>query len=378
MNRFDDIRPYNDSEINAAMNRIAADPLFPLLSSYVFPDRSTEDVMQLIKSISTIHDFQMKVMFAANKRIISNSITELSYSGLENIDPTVSHVFISNHRDIMLDASLLQSIFTDNGLETTEITFGANLMQGQLVIDVGKSNKMFRVERPGNNIREFFKASEHLSDYIRATITRKHNSIWIAQRNGRTKDGMDRTDQGLINMFRLSAPQDKAKSISELNIIPVAVSYEWEPCDFLKAEELHLRNQGPYVKKQGEDLGSIISGITERKGRVHIHVCKPISIEELRPYNCLNSSEFNKQIAALLDSRICPGYKLWPNNYIAHDILHATRQFSDHYTDAEESAFLAHFDRLQQIHPDFGEVRHILLGIYANPVDSMSYFNRLS
>lgn len=376
MERFDDIRPYYDSEINAAMKRIVANPLFPLLSSYVFPDREVSEVKEMIGSISTINDFQIKVMYAANKRIIANSIRELSFSGLENVDPAMSYVFISNHRDIMLDASLLQLILVDNNIETSEITFGANLMQGQMVIDVGKSNKMFRVERPGNNIREFLKASVHLSDYIRTTITGKHNSIWIAQRNGRTKDGIDRTDQGIINMFRLSGPKDKAQSMAELNLLPMAVSYEWEPCDFRKAEELWFRSQGPYVKKPGEDLESIIAGITEPKGRVHFHVCKPLSFEELEPYADLNSREFNRQIATLIDGRICPNYKLWPNNYIAHDILHESRQYSRNYSGSEEAAFRSHLEALRQKHADYSEVERILLGIYANPVDSLTLFSK--
>ena len=177
-------------------------------------------------------------------------------------------MYLSNHRDIMLDASLLQNALLMNGFDTTEITFGANLMQGQLVIDIGKSNKMFRVERPGGSIREFYKASMHLSEYIRHTIVEKKQSVWIAQRNGRTKDGKDRTDQGIINMFRMSS-EGKSTSLSQLNLLPVSVSYEWEPCDILKTLELYAKRQGPYLKKPGEDLNSILTGILQPKGRVH-------------------------------------------------------------------------------------------------------------
>ena len=202
---YSDIRPYYDNEIPQAMSRISENSMFPVLASYVFPDKPTEQVRDMVSSISTIADFQRKVMFHANERIIAKSITEFTFDGMENIENSRSYVYLSNHRDIMLDASLLQNALLMNGFDTTEITFGANLMQGQLVIDIGKSNKMFRVERPGGSIREFYKASMHLSDYIRHTIVEKKQSVWIAQRNGRTKDGKDRTDQGIINMFRMSS-----------------------------------------------------------------------------------------------------------------------------------------------------------------------------
>ena len=260
---FDDIRPYYDSEIPAAMKRIADAPLFPVLASFVFPDRPLEEVRDLVRSFSNTYEFQSGVMYHANRKIIDNSIDEFTYGGLENIDKNRRYVYLSNHRDIMLDASLLQNVLVDNGLDTAEITFGANLMQGELVIDIGKSNKMFKVERPGGSIREFYKASKHLSDYIRHAITEKRQSVWIAQRNGRTKDGLDHTDQGIINMFRMSYDGDKVCSLAELGILPVSVSYEWEPCDVLKTLELYARSKGPYVKREGEDLNSILTGILQ-------------------------------------------------------------------------------------------------------------------
>ncbi|MGN1221059.1 MAG: acyltransferase, partial [Candidatus Cryptobacteroides sp.] len=292
---FSDIRPYYDNEIPQAMSRISENPMFPVLASYVFPDKPTEQVREMVGNISTIADFQRKVMFHANERIIAQSISEFTFDGMENIGKSCNYVYLSNHRDIMLDASLLQNALVMNGFDTTEITFGANLMQGQLVIDIGKSNKMFRVERPGGSIREFYKASMHLSDYIRHTIVEKKQSVWIAQRNGRTKDGIDRTDQGIINMFRMSS-EGKSTSLSELNLLPVSVSYEWEPCDILKTLELYARRQGPYIKKPGEDLNSILTGILQPKGRVHFHICEPISELDMEPYNKLSSNDFNKKV----------------------------------------------------------------------------------
>ena len=363
-NRFDDIRPYRDEEIGAAMQRISESSLFPILASYVFPDRTIDQVREMVRSIGNIHDFQRKVMYEANLRIIRNSISEFTCSGIENLEVGKSYLFLSNHRDIMLDASLLQNVLVDNGFETSEITFGANLMQGELVIDVGKSNKMFRVERPGGSRREFYKASKHLSEYIRHTLKDKNESVWIAQRNGRTKDGNDRTDQGIINMFRMGGPADKVQSIAELNIVPVAVSYEWEPCDKLKAAELYASMDGAYVKRDGEDLNSVLTGILQPKGRVHFHICKPLEADDIKQYEGLLSNDFNKQIASAVDMRICSTYRLWPNNYIAYDMLEGLDTHMDKYTEEEKVKFQTHIGGVE------GKTREILLGIYANPVKS--------
>lgn len=380
-NMFEDIRPYNDSEISSAMSRIVDNPYFPKLASFVFPHHSTHEIREMVLGIDNIDDFQYKVMHQANLRIIEESISEFTYSGLERIDPKCNYLYVSNHRDIMLDASLLQSVFINKSISTTEITFGANLMKGQLVIDVGKSNKMFKVERPGGSIKEFYKSSKHLSEYIRMTLQDKKESVWIAQRNGRTKDGIDRTDQGIINMFRMSFEGDKVNAIADLNIVPVAVSYEWEPCDLLKVMELYISNhhKGTYVKKEGEDLNSILTGIVQFKGKVHFSICEPISLSDLTPYAGLQSSEFNRKVAGLIDKRICTEYVLTANNYIAHDILSESDKYSSLYTDEEYERFIKHIDSLNAYEDscDVNEMKQILLGIYANPVDSRNYFSQL-
>lgn len=373
---FDDIRPYRDAEIKPAMCRIAEHKAFPTLASFVFPESSQEEVGALLRSIDGTCDFQKKVMYQVNRRIIQDSITEFTYGGVTDIERNRNYVYLSNHRDIMLDASLLQNVLVDNGLDTTEITFGANLMQDELVVDIGKANKMFRVERPGGNIRAFYRASKHLSDYIHHEVVERGQSVWIAQCNGRTKDGVDRTDQGVINMFRLGGPEDKVKSIAELNLLPVAVSYEWEPCDILKTFELYARRRGPYVKKEGEDLVSILTGIRQPKGRVHFQICPPITEAELVAYAAIPSGDFNKQVARLVDRRICTRYRLWANNFIAHDLLTETSAYSEHYSREQKDAFLARLTHLEEGASacDLNELRTIFLGIYAHPVDSAHIF----
>ena len=376
MNKFDDIRPYTDEEIPDAMQRIVASTSFPLVASYVFPERTLDDVRKELLTYKTIRDFQMGVMYWANKQIMKRSISDFTYGGLGQLSTNTNYLYVSNQRDIMLDASLMQNVLTDNGFDTCEITFGANLMQGQMVIDVGKSNKMFRVERPGGSVKEFYKASLHLSDYIRTVITEKKQSVWIAQRNGRTKDGIDRTDQGIIKMFGMSRTDDKVKSLAQLNIVPVAVSYEWESCDILKTIELYERRQGPYIKKPGEDLNSILTGITQPKGRVHIEFCKPITEDELKQLGECTSCEFNKNVAELIDRRICSAYRLTPNNYIAHDMLYGTSEYANMYSQEQKAEFIAYMKQLEkyEMDCDVEALVNIFLDIYSNPVDSKKHF----
>lgn len=376
--KFDDIRPFYEEEIPAAMQRIADSTSFPLLASYVYPNVNIEIVRKQLKSYTRTQDFQHEVMRMVNEQVIAKSTTGFTYNGIEKLSPNKRYLFVSNHRDIMLDASLLQYVLYKNGHETSEITFGANLMQGQLVTDIGKANKMFRVERPGGSVREFYKASIHLSEYIRYTIVEKNQSVWIAQRNGRTKDGTDRTDQGIINMFGMSKRDNKVQALAELNIVPISISYEWESCDILKALELYATRQGPYIKKPGEDLNSILTGITQPKGHVHIEFCDEIKPEELRAFDNLPSGDFNRSVASLIDERICRAYHLTANNYIAHDLRYRNREYANFYSEKQKEAFIKHIESLRQYEEicDIDALTDILLGIYSNPIESKNKFSK--
>lgn len=369
--KFDDIRPYYEEEIPAAMQRIADSDVFPLLASFVYPSESLDDIRKRICSFQTIREFQHDTMRCVNEQIIARSITDFSVSGLENLSPKEHYLFVSNHRDIMLDASLLQYYFVINGFETTEITFGANLMMHPVVIDVGKSNKMFKVARPGGDIKDFYRNSMHLSEYIRFTIKEKGESVWIAQRNGRTKNGIDQTDQGIIKMFCMSEPKDKIKALSELHIVPISISYEWESCDILKALELYESQYTRYTKKPGEDLNSILTGILQPKGCVHIELCKPITIDELSVYENQTNNDYHKSVAKLIDSRINAAYRLYPNNYIAHDLLYGNTKYSKKYTDEQYNAFLQRLSKLDKYDTcDLERLKEIFMGIYSNPIDN--------
>ena len=369
--KFDDIRPYYDDEIPAAMKRIAASDTFPLLASYAFPDRKVEEVRAMVEGLRTVDEFQTKVMWFVNEQIVKRSMTSYTVSGIEALNPSGQYLFVSNHRDIMLDASVLQNILHAHGFETSEITFGANLMCTPLVIDIGRSNKMFRVER-GGNMKEFYQSSVHLSEYIRHVITEKHQSVWIAQRNGRTKDGNDATDQGIVKMFGISKRDDKIKALSELHIVPLSISYEWETCDYMKALELYQSRYEKYVKKQGEDLSSILSGITSFKGNVHLSFCPMITEDDLRQFDSLTSIEYNREVARLMDERIFSGYKLTPNNFIAHDIRFGKHEFlGTKYSEEQKERFVFHMSKLDKYDVEEPEIlRDIFLGIYSNPVDN--------
>jgi len=368
--KFDDIRPYRDNEIPAAMKRIAESKYFPAIAEFAYPNQNIEEVRKIITNYTDIRDFQDGAMSAFNTRVMAQTIEKFTYCGVEHLNPTKSYLFVSNHRDIVLDSMLLQFILHTEGFRTTEVTFGSNLMSSQLIIDIGRSNKMFKVMR-GENPRDFYKTSLHLSEYIRHAIVDRGESIWIAQRNGRTKNGNDCTDQGILKMFGMSGSKDVAQSLGELNIVPVAISYQWEPCDFFKTRELYLsRNGAKYVKEKNEDLTSVLTGIKQLKGNVHISICEPLRQEELQMLtNEKLSNDFYKSVAGLIDQRIYSGYKLCDTNYIAHDLRSNANTYVAHYTPQRKEQFLQRYNQvLEKLEEDKEIVGQLFLSIYANPV----------
>jgi hypothetical protein len=369
---FDDLRPYLQPEIAPAMQRIAGSEYFPVMSQFIFPGKDVEEIRGMVSQIRTTCEFQAQVMYYFNQSVLDKSADRFTFEGLEHLDPEKSYLFISNHRDIMLDSSLMQFILHSNGFRTTEISFGNNLMSSQLLIDIGKSNKMYTVIR-GGNLRDFYTNSLHLSNYLRHTITGKNESVWIAQRSGRTKDGNDATDQGIIKMFCMSDPSDPVRSIGELRLTPVAISYQIEPCDMLKTRELYQSRDGrKYVKQPGEDLNSVLTGVTQQKGHIHISICEPLREEELASIVPAHPNEFHKKVATLIDRRIYKGYKLYNTNYIAHDIRSGRDTYAAHYTQEEKDRFLSRYEQvLHQIEGDRHTLQSIYLGIYANPVDKL-------
>jgi hypothetical protein len=368
---FDDLRPYCEEEIAPAMQRIAGHEYFPLLAGYVFPGRDTEEIRRMVKQITTTDQFQLQVMKAVNEEVIRRSIRRFSFDGFDRLDRRRRYLFISNHRDIMLDATLFQYALYRVGHRSSEITFGSNLMSSQLAIDIGKSNKMFKVVR-GGSIKDFYTNLLHLSRYIRHTLCEKRESVWIAQRNGRTKDGNDATDPALVKMLCMSAPDvSPARALAELHIVPVVVSYQWETCDVLKAVELYRSRTEKYVKQPGEDINSILTGIMQPKGDVHIVAGTLLTEDILASFDGASNNRFCKQAAAWISSQIVSNYRLTCNNYIARDLRSGDSRYAAHYTQAEKDCFVAHCSAIEAVSvTDRNALRDIFLGIYANPTDA--------
>jgi hypothetical protein len=241
-------------------------------------------------------------------------------------------------------------------------------MRPQIVVDIGKINKMFKIVR-GGTIREIFVNSLKVSEYMRYAITEKHESTWIAQRNGRTKDGADRTEIAVLKMFAMSSKKPFSDNLAELNITPIAVSYEYEPCDFLKTREIYISRRQTYKKSPNEDLNSILTGIKQFKGQAHFAICDTLSEKELCECAELPHSEQFRALAEIIDKRIFANYKLWKTNYIAHDILQKTDDFAEFYTKEDKEKFVEYMIRgLNKIDGEQEELQDIFLRIYANSV----------
>jgi 1-acyl-sn-glycerol-3-phosphate acyltransferase len=374
--QFDDIRSFNDDEIPAAMEYFINDETSISMAKLVFPDKSVAEIQDVLRSIKTTEEFQRIMMTRFVRLIEATTMKGVETQGFERLDKNKAYLFTGNHRDITLDAFILQMYMFEHGLDTCNIGYGSNLILNKTIDVFGKSNKMFRVER-SQNIRELAQNSQHLSDYIRYLI-RDNKSVWIAQRNGRTKDGNDKTDHGLINMFSMSGDRkDYVANLSELNITPIATSYEYEPCAMMKARESYIKERdGVYVKKPMEDMDSIVSGIRKKKGMMTITICPTITCDDLKPYEGAEKHEIVKAVADMIDKRIYANYRLYPNNYIASDWLSGTSTFKKYYTKEEEDVFKAYCDKIfSKLYEELGSeaekrFTEILLGIYAIPVEN--------
>ena len=373
---YGDIRPYNDDEIPAALERIVNDPFFVPAVNFAFPDADMERIREVVRTCKTVDQMQQRVMISIIKRIIETTIDNFTQSGVDRVEKGKGYLYISNHRDITLDSFLLQYTLFINGLPTTATTLGDNLLRSQFIIDICRINRAVRVIRKTDEIspREFLQNSQHLAEYIRWYIS-QGKSMWISQRNGRTKDGIDATDQGVLKMVSLGGPNDFVENFSEINIAPIAISYQYEPCDIKKAIETTVTLMGgSYQKGKNEDVNSILYGIRMPKGDVNITICEPITREELEECGKLPKAEAYRLLKEIVDKRIYKNYKLHATNYIAHDLLHNESRYAIHYTAEAVALFkgrMAQADaRFVEAGIDLDTAREVYLGIYANPVDT--------
>jgi hypothetical protein len=368
---FEDIRPYYDHEAYERLQKIIKDPLFMRLVNYLWPEMTFEEVLKKAERVNTAMGFQKEFMHPAIRTIVERSSDGLTCEGFEHLDPNQAYLFIANHRDILLDSAILQILLVEHGFATSEITFGDNLMEEGFITDFGKLNRMFTVLREGTG-RELYDISKKLSAYIRHTITEKKVSVWIAQRNGRTKDGIDQTQTGLLKMLNISGEESFAKNFSALKIVPLTVSYEYEPCDFLKVQEAYLSSlHTKYIKAPGEDLNSIITGATVSKGRIHMVVGKPLTDELNKFESVVNENDRIKQLTSLIDQQIYQNYQLWPVNYIAADLVDQTQQYTSFYTPQEKDQFLKYIDqKIAKLQGDRETLSNLFLRMYSNPLKS--------
>lgn len=368
MQKFDHIRPFYDSEVNEALRSVINHPMMKALMSFTFPEMSEEEWKAQLLRTHSKRDFQANFIYHAIHMILQKSSEGLSTSGFENLEPHTSYLYISNHRDIILDTSLLNVTLLEKGLTMTASAIGDNLVQKPFLLTLSRLNRNFLVQR-GLSPRELLQSSKLMSEYMYHLIRRENRSVWIAQREGRTKDGNDATQQGVLKMLTMANEgQPLTEFFRKLKIVPVSISYEYDPTDALKMPQLLAKaNDEVYVKEKNEDFNNLLSGIIGQKKRIHLHVGKVIDAE-LDDIAALTDNA-NKQIQALtqvLDEAIIKGYKLWPTNYIAYDLMHGSTQFADRYTEKEKQVFERRLE--MRIDEDNKILRDGFLAMYANPV----------
>lgn len=371
---FDSICPYNDAEAVEALNKVANHPGVLAISGYLFPDEPVMYLRNALKSVHSIDEFQEIVMNRAVTTCMDQTVHNFSYDGISYLKGQKGkYLLMSNHRDIILDPAITQVVLFRNGIPMTEICVGDNLIkQSKTVEHLLRSNRMIKVIR-GISARELYLSSQILSRYIRETITSGKSAIWLAQRQGRTKDGIDTTEQGLLKMLDMSGTKTFQENFQELNIVPLSISYEFEPCDVRKAREILISRTSKYVKSKTEDLHSIAIGIRQKKGDVHLNIGLPLTAEEIEMASKCDKNDRYQAIRHAVDKRVIAGYHLWRTNYIAYDLVNNTTKYSDLYT-KEDVEMFAHYTEHQldkvERKLDRDELRKIFRGIYANPVVS--------
>ena len=372
LTEFESISPYTDEQASEALGKLADYPAVAQASRYFFPEESPDFLKNVLKQIKTIDQFQVLVMQRFVRWVLEHTAKNFSYDGISNIDPNKKFLALSNHRDIIMDPAITQLVLHTNGIPMTEIAVGDNLITNEAIEYLIRSNRMIKVVR-GISARELYLSSQLLSKYIRLNITEQRSSIWLAQRQGRTKNGYDVTEQGLLKMLDMSGTGDFQSNFEALNIIPMSISYEYEPCDILKARETVISRKHKYVKAEGEDFNSIMVGIMQPKGNVHLNIGKPLTSEEIAAATQCDKNDRYQLIRHAVDIRVIEGYRLWKNNYIAYDILNHSFRYSEKYTAADVETFVAYMEKqLDTVEPTLNreDLRKHFLEIYANPVVS--------
>lgn len=376
---FNDIAPFDDGpDFHQHVARLVSEPQFQHAVKWVLPGVDYQEFANTLLECHNQADFQMKVMLPFLVKLEQATTGGITLDGIDNYEPDKSYVLISNHRDIVLDAAFLNLVLVRGGRTTCEVAIGNNLLIMPWIDELVRINKSFIVKRD-TGVRGALEAARHLSAYIHYCITSKHQSLWIAHREGRAKDSNDRTQEGLIKMLTLGGSERSAiDSIRRINLLPVSISYEFDPNDYLKAKEFLCKRRDPNFKKsQHDDLLSMETGILQQKGRVHFSLTECINPElDMLPAD-LNRSEACSRVCEIVDRHIHCNYHIFPINYVAHDLLLGEHRFADLYTEADVDAVneriarqLAKVD-LPDITPDeMNFMREMVLTMYANPLSN--------
>ena len=323
--RFHDIRPLLDSEVPETIERLVTNEGFRRAVEPIMKPLSWEQFSGLMKGCNSKYDFQARLVYPLMKQLIDKTTAGLSGSGWNNIEEEKSYLFISNHRDIVLDAAFFNILLFDKELQTTEIAIGDNLLIYPWIVDLVRLNKSFIVKR-GVSVRQMLEVSKQLSSYIHHTVTRRQQSVWIAQREGRAKDSDDKTQGGLLKMFTLYNNANPLESLRQLHVVPLSISYEYDPCDYLKAKEFQLKRDQPgYKKTQADDIENMATGITGYKGRVSFRLGKCINDALGNIPAETGRNEVLGQAASLIDNEIYRNYTFFPINYVAYDRMTGSR-----------------------------------------------------
>ncbi len=364
---FESIRPYQDHEIPQVFERLKKETAFLELIGFLYPQLPPARFLDMLLQIKTIRQFQQDIIRPYVQAVIDNTTQGVTSEGLDRLDPNKAYLYISNHRDIILDPAILNVILFGNGFDTTEIAIGDNLLIFPWITDLVKLNRTFIVNR-NLPVRQIMESSTRLSAYIRHTISHTGHSIWIAQREGRSKDGNDRTQLSLLKMLNISGESTMSDNFKELNIVPVSISYEYDPCDYLKAREFqHKRDNPDFVKTKDDDLKHMGTGLRGRKGRVHYVFGEPLDYE----LDVLNENDDLNLLAGIIDRHVHDNFHLWPGNLVAWDMLNNSTEYNNSYTAEEKEVFVSYLEEhLSRTEGDRDFLKKTMLEMYANPVEN--------
>lgn len=367
---FNDIRCFDDSEVAVYLPKLLAEPTVQQVLGMLLGPELMQKMQQAAPSLQTVYDFQSTYIIGLLKALMAKTTAGVQLLGAEKLDKSAAYLFMTNHRDIVLDSAFLNAMLFFNGFQTTQIGIGNNLLIKPWIEWAVRLNKSFVVRRDGG-VREQLLISKHMSAYMRYVLTQVNESIWIAQREGRAKDSNDITAPAIIKMLNMSGEGTFVEKLRALNIAPIAINYEYDPCDYLKAKEYQQkRDDANYKKQPADDLLNMQTGIMSYKGRISYVVAGPLEVPDA--WDDVPRAMQADVAAAAIDKMIHASYHLFPNNYVAADLLSENQVFADKYTDQDKQTFVAYIEKqLQKIdipNRDDAFLRNKMYQMYANPV----------